>query len=147
MEVILRQDIKKLGKRGETVKVKAGYARNFLIPKNLVLRVTQANLKAIELEKKQELVEVGRKKKEAQSLADRLTGVSCTIAVEAMEDDKLYGNVSSADIASALEVDGIKIDEGLIYFENPIDKVGIFEVELKLHPEITTKVRVWVTKK
>jgi len=147
MEVILRKDIEKLGKGGDIVKVKDGYARNFLIPKVLALEATKSNLKTIELEKKQKLLQQDKKKREAKKLAETMTGASCTVTVEAMEDDRLYGHVVASDIAKALEIEGVKIDKELIYFDKPIDKLGIYEVDVKLHPEVIATVRVWVTKK
>ncbi len=147
MEIILRQNIEKVGKVGDIVKVKDGYARNFLIPKGLASEAIKSNLKIIESEKKQKLLQHEKKIREAKKLAEKITGTSCTVAVEVMEDDKLYGCLSSTDIVKALEVEGIKIDKNLIHFDNPIEKLGIYELKVVLRPEVITKVRVWVTKK
>jgi len=147
MQVLLRQDIEKLGKSGDVVKVKDGYARNFLLPKGLVLEATKSNLAIIELQKKQKQLKAEKQIKEAKKLADRLAKVSCTVVARAMEDDKLYGNIIASDIAKALEIEGIKIDKELIRIDKPVDKLGIYEVDVVLHPEVRTKVRVWVTKK
>ena len=106
MEIILSQDIPKLGKIGEVVKVKDGYARNFLFPKKLAYAATQVNLRKIEREKKSRQDKYEQEKQEAQSLADKLNKISCTVNVEVNDLDKLYGAVSVSDIVKALEVEG-----------------------------------------
>lgn len=147
-KVILKSDIEKLGKAGDIIKVQDGYARNFLIPRGLVLEVTPANLRSLEQEKKQEQSKQEKIKKEAEGLAEQLSGMSCTVTAEASDDDKLYGSVTAADIARAIELEkNIKIDKKSVLLEEPIQSLGIFEVSVKFHPEVTTKVRVWVTRK
>ena len=147
-KVILKSDIEKLGKAGEVIKVKDGYARNFLIPQGFVLEVTPANLRSLEQEKKQKQLQQEKVKKEAEGLAGQLSGMSCTVTAEASDDDKLYGSVTAADIARAIEIEkNIKIDKKSVLLEEPIQALGIFEVSVKFHPEVTTKVRVWVTRK
>lgn len=147
MEVILCQQVPKVGKIGEVVKVKDGFARNFLLPRNLACLATPENKRRIEREKAQRLKEYEATKKEALELAERLAKTSCTVTVEVNDLDKLYGSVSEIDIAKALELEGLKIDRKLIEMTQPIEEVGIFEVGVKLHPEVTAKVRVWVAKK
>ena len=147
MEIILYQDVVKLGKTGEVVKVKEGYARNFLIPHKLACVATPANLKRIEQEKVKKLAEHEAKKKEAEGLAEKLSKVSCTVSVEVNDLDKLYGSVSEADIAKALDVEGFSVDKKDIMLENPITELGIFDVNIKLHPEVTAKIKLWVAKK
>jgi len=147
MEVILCQDVDKLGKVGEIVKVKPGFARNYLIPRKLAYLATPTNLKRIELEKAKKL-ELDRKdQQEAQQLAERLSKVSCTVPVEVNDLDKLYGSVSESDIAQALEQEGYKIDRKNIIMDKPIDVLGIYDVGIRLHREVVAKVRIWVTKK
>jgi len=147
MEVILCQDVDKLGKVGEIVKVKPGFARNYLIPRKLAYLATPTNLKRIELEKAKKL-ELDRKdQQEAQQLAERLSKVSCTVPVEVNDLDKLYGSVSESDIAQALEQEGYKIDRKKIIMDKPIDVLGIYDVGIRLHREVVAKVRIWVTKK
>lgn len=147
-EVILKNDIEKIGKAGDVIKVKDGYARNFLIPRGLALEVNKANLKKLEQDKKKKELDKEKIKQEAQKIADEISGMSCTVTTEAMDDDKLYGEISSIDIARAIETEkNLKIDKKLIVINKPIQSLGIYEVEVKLHPEVMTKVRVWVTRK
>ena len=147
MEVILSQDVHALGKLGEVVKVKNGYARNFLIPKKLAYMATAANLKRIEQQEKNRRLRHEQEKQESATLAEKLGKVSCTLSVEVNDLDKLYGAVSEADIARALEIEGFAIDKKAIFMEKPIEELGIYEVGINLHPEVTAKIRLWVTKK
>ena len=147
MEVILARDIDALGSIGDVIKVKDGYARNFLIPKKMVYAATKSNLKKIEIEKKHKTDEEEKRFSEAQGLAGKLSGTSCTVTVEVNDLEKLYGAVSEIDIAKALEADGHNIDKKDIVLEKPIEELGIFDVGIKLHPQVIAKIRVWVTKK
>lgn len=147
MEVILCQQVPKVGKIGDVVKVKDGFARNFLLPNKLACPATPANKRRVEHEKATRMKEYEASKQQAQELADKVSKVSCTVTVEVNDLDKLYGSVSEIDIAKALEVEGLTIDRKIIELEKPIDELGIFEVGVKLHPEVTAKVRVWVAKK
>jgi len=146
MEVILCQDVPSLGKCGQLVKVKPGHARNFLLPQKLACVATPANLKRIEQQKAKQQAEYAKTKKEAEVLAEQLAKVSCTVVVEVNDLDKLYGSVSEAEIAKALELEGHKIDRKLIVLDKPIDALGIFDVNINLHPEVTAKIRLWVAK-
>ncbi|MBM3248646.1 MAG: 50S ribosomal protein L9 [Candidatus Omnitrophica bacterium] len=147
-EVILEKDIERIGKAGDIIKVKDGYARNFLIPQGLALEVTPSNLRKLEEDKKQKESQREKVKQEAASLAEQLSGMSCTVTTEASDDDKLYGSITAMDIARAIEIEkNIKIDKKSVLLEEPIQTLGIYEVSVKLHPEVTTKVRVWVTRK
>jgi large subunit ribosomal protein L9 len=147
MEVILCQQVPKVGKIGDVVKVKDGFAHNYLLPRKLACAATPQNKRRIEHEKATRLKEYEAEKKVAQDLADKISKVSCTVTVEVNDLDKLYGSVTEADIAKALDVEGLKIDKKLIELEKPIEELGIFEVGVKLHTEVTAKVRVWVAKK
>jgi len=147
MEVILCQDVESLGKTGQVVKVKDGFARNFLIPQKKAYMATLANLKKIEEEKKRRLAKEEKIKKEAEDLSQRLAKVSCTIPVEVNDLEKLYGSVSEADIARALELEGYPIDKKSIILEKPIEDLGIYEIPIKLHSQVMAKIRLWVTKK
>ena len=147
MEVILSQNVDKIGNSGEVVKVKEGFARNYLIPRKLAYVATAENLKRIaQLEKKRQ-AEREQQKKEAQSLAEKLSKVSCTISVEVNDRDKLYGSISEIDVVRALDVEGFKVEKSSVILEKPIEELGIFEVGVKLHPEVIAKIRLWVTKK
>jgi len=147
MEVLLCQDVSKLGKSGEIVSVKRGYARNYLIPKQLACPVTTANLRRLERRKAKALELYAQQKGEAESLAEKLNKASCTVTVEVNDLDRLYGSVTEADIVKALELEGIEIDKKNVMLDQPINELGIFEVGIYLHPEVAAKVRVWVAKK
>ena len=146
MKVILTQDIPNLGSAGKVVNVKDGYARNFLFPKGNALVVTPQNLKIIEERKKKEEVKSKKEKEEALALAERLTNVSCTIAVKVIEQDRIFGSVTAEMIQRALEAEGINIDKKVIHLEDPIKNLGVYQVSLKLHPEVVSSCKVWVVK-
>jgi len=147
VKVILRQDQEKLGKRGEAVEVAPGYARNFLLPRGLALKATPKSIKLFEEEKKLEAAHRKKEEKEAKELSLKLSGISCTIPVQTGEDEKLYGSVTSMDIAEALAREGIEIDKRKIILEEPIKALGIYHVPIKLHPEVTGEVKIWIVKK
>ena len=147
MEIILLQDVEKLGKSGAIVKVTDGYARNFLIPHGLAAVSSEKNLKLIERQKQIKQLQAEKENKLSQGLADKMNGVSCTVAVETNENDKLYGSVTQIDIANALEVEGYKIDKKNIVLEKSIEELGIYDIDVRLHPEVTTKIKLWVTKR
>jgi len=147
MEIILSKDIQTLGKLGEVIKVKDGYARNFLLPRKLAYAATSANLKRIEQQEKKSKVQDEQAKKDAEVFAEKLNKTSCTIDVEVNDLDKLYGAIAEADIAKALEIEGFTIDKKDIVIEKPIEELGIFEIGINLHSEVTAKIRLWVTKK
>lgn len=147
MQVILSQDVANLGKIGDVVKVKDGYARNLLIPKNLAYVATPANLKRIEKLQQKRQEQETEEKNQALELAEKLNKVSCTVNVEVNDLDKLYGAVTETEILNAVEQEGFTIDKKDLVIEKPIDELGIFEVGVKLHPEVIAKIRLWVTKK
>lgn len=147
MEVILCEDVSQLGKAGEVIKVKDGFARNFLLPQKKAYLATPSNLKKIEEEKAKKTLVEEKHKKEAEELAAKLSKVSCTISVEVNDLEKLYGSINDIDIARALEVEGFTIDKKSVLLEKPIEELGIYDVSVKLHPQVIAKIRVWVTKK
>jgi len=147
MEVILKQDIASIGKANTVVKVKDGFARNFLIPNNLAVPLNPANLKKIEAEKQKKSLQVEKIKREAEALKEKLVNFSLTIPVLVQEDEKLYGSISAQDLADALKEEGFQIDKNWILLDEPIKSLGIYEVPLKLHPEVSTKIKVWIVKK
>lgn len=147
MKIILRDDQEKLGKRGEVVEVAPGYARNFLLPRGLALEATPKNMKLFEEEKKGEAAHKRKEEEEVKKLAKKLSEISCTIAVQTGEDEKLYGSVTSLDIAEAMAREGIEIDKRKIILEEPIKALGIYHIPIKLHPDVTAEVKVWVVKK
>ncbi|MDD3374577.1 MAG: 50S ribosomal protein L9 [Candidatus Omnitrophica bacterium] len=147
MKVILSQSIDKLGKVGDVIKVKDGFARNFLIPQKQAYLATAQNLKRVEKQKAKHQAEALERKAQAEEFSKKLSGVSCTINVEVNDLEKLYGAISETDIAKAINDEGFDINKKDIVIEQPIEELGIFEVGVRVHPEVTAKVRVWVTKK
>lgn len=146
MKIILTEDIEKLGGVGDVVTVKDGYARNFLIPRGLAKMATSSNLKIIEEEKKRLLRLKEKEKEEAEKLAKEISNTSCTVSVRAGQDDKLFGAVTAEAIARACEEGDIKIDKHKIQLEQPIKKLGVYQVPVKLHPEVTATLKLWVVK-
>lgn len=147
MEVILKQDVDKIGKATTVVKVKDGFARNFLIPRGLAIPVTTANLKKIEEEKQRQSVQLEKAKHEAEELKTKLEAVSLTIPVLTNEEDKIYGSISNAEIAEALKEEGFDIDKKIIIVNDPVKTLGIYEAQAKLHPQVEAKIKIWVVKK
>jgi large subunit ribosomal protein L9 len=147
MEIILSQDVENVGKAGQVVKVKDGFARNFLIPKGLAVPSSPGNLKKLQQEKQSKLMQLEKIKKNAERLKEKLEQLSLTMPVLIQEEDKIYGSISGADIAQALKEEGIDIDKNLIILEEPIKALGIYEVPIKLHPEVISKIKLWIVKK
>ena len=146
MEVILREDVEKLGNRGDVVKVAAGYARNFLLPKNLAVAASGSNKKIVEQERQAHLRKEAKAKSESEDLAKLLNGVSLTIIQKAGENDQLFGSVTSKDVADALAAKNFTIDRRKVQLEDPIKSLGEFKVPVRLHKEVTAEVTVVVVK-
>jgi large subunit ribosomal protein L9 len=146
MEVILREDIDKLGTRGQLVKVAPGYARNFLLPKRMAVPATAANKKIVEQERQAYLRKEAKLASEATDLGQMLAAVSITIYQKAGENDQLFGSVTSKDIAEALEKQGYTVERRKIALEEPIKTLGEFKVPVKLHREVTAEITVTVAK-
>jgi large subunit ribosomal protein L9 len=142
MEVILREDIEKLGSRGAVVKVAPGYARNFLIPKRLAVAATEANKKIVAQEREAWLRKEAKLKGEAEDLAKMLSAVTITIAQRAGEEGHLFGSVTSKDIAEGLERQNYSIDRRKILLEENIRQVGEHKVPVRLHRDVTTEITV-----
>jgi len=146
MEVILREDVVKLGRRGEVVKVAEGYGRNYLLPRGLAMAVTEANKATIARERKAHEARLAKEKSEWESLAGRIAGLRFIAPRKVGENDVLYGSVTSGDIAEFLDGKGIEIDKRKILLEEPIKHLGDHEVKIRLHPEVTATMRVLVSK-
>ncbi len=146
MKIILMQDVEKLGSAGDVVTAKDGYARNFLIPLKKARIATPANLKLAEAIRKKKETEIARKKEEVLRRAEELSRASCTINMAAGEEDKLFGSVTSDIIAQTLETMGFHIDKKDIVLDEPIKKLGVYQVEVRLHPEVKASLKVWVVK-
>jgi large subunit ribosomal protein L9 len=147
MNVILMKNVEKLGQVGDVVKVKDGYARNYLLPRQLGMPATKGNIQRIEKEKAKRVALDEAERKEAQQKADLLAKVSLTIAVEVNDQEKLYGAISESDIIEAFEAQGHHVDRKALVLEKPVDALGIFEIGVKFHPQVTAPIRLWVTKK
>ena len=142
MEIILLERIEKLGLMGDIVTVKNGYARNFLLPRKKALRATAANQKVFDSQKKDIEAANLKAKKEADAVARKMEGVSITLLRQAGETGQLYGSVSSRDIAASLGDEGFKLDRNQVTMDRPIKEIGISEVTVRLHPEVTVSVRI-----
>jgi large subunit ribosomal protein L9 len=146
MKIILRQDFEKLGKIGDIVEVKDGYARNYLLPRKIAFKANDGNLRALEEEKKQHMTQETRALQHAKKMVVELEKVSITLKVKVGEDEKLFGSVTSQMIADALVEKGITIDKRIIELEEPIKALGIYTIDVKLHPDVVGKVKVWVVR-
>lgn len=146
MEIILREDVQHLGKVGEVVKVKDGYARNYLLPKGLAYPATEANKKKIAYESERLANQRAAEKTAAETEATRLADVQLTFTVKVGEEEKLYGSVTASDIQRRLEEAGIHVDKRKIDLPEPIRELGEFRIAIKIHPEVRPEVRVTVVK-
>jgi large subunit ribosomal protein L9 len=144
MEVILREHVDNLGRRGDVVKVAEGYARNYLLPRKLALAVTDANKRQIDREKKVAEAKDAEERAQAEAVAQRLTAAEVEIARRVGENQTLYGSVTSADIAQALQARGIEIDKRRIQLSEPLKALGETTVPVKIHRDVTAQVRVKV---
>jgi large subunit ribosomal protein L9 len=143
-QIILTAPVDNLGAEGDTVTVADGYARNFLFPKGLALPATTGNLRRIESLRKKREATLVTQLEDAKSAVAKLVKQSYTITAAAGEDGKLYGSVTAADISEALKKEGIDVDRRKIVMEHPIHELGVYDVDVKLHPEVVTKVKIWV---
>jgi large subunit ribosomal protein L9 len=144
MEVILREHVDNLGRRGDLVKVADGYARNYLLPRKMALLATEGNKKVIEREKQKFDVQEAEEQKVAQAVADRLANVEVEIARRVGEHDTLFGSVTNADIAESLAAKGFEIDRRKVQLNEPFKKLGEFTVPIKLHRDVVVSLKVKV---
>jgi len=147
MQVILKEDVHNLGKAGELVKVKPGYGRNFLIPQGKAVAATASNVKQIEHQKKLIAAKQVQLSKDAQAIADRLAAIEVQIERQAGEEDKLFGSVTSRDIAEALKDKGVTVDHRKVVLAEPIKTIGYHTIEIKLGSQVTGKIKVVVVPK
>ncbi|MCK4590561.1 MAG: 50S ribosomal protein L9 [Candidatus Latescibacteria bacterium] len=146
MEVILKEDFEKLGKAGETIRVADGYARNYLIPRGVALEATKSNWSVYQEQNKQNVMQETRLKRTAQNLARELGKISLTAAVSVGEEDKVFGAVTAQTITELLKAKDYDIDRRKIVLDEPIKALGVYSIEIRLHPEVETKVKLWVVK-
>jgi large subunit ribosomal protein L9 len=146
MEVILREDIDKLGQRGQMVKVTAGYARNFLLPRRMAVAATESNKMIVEQERQAHLRRDAKASSEASELGKLMSAVELTITQKAGENDQLFGSVTTSDIAAALEKAGYSIDRKKIQLDEPIKQLGDYKVSVRLHREVAIEIPVHVVR-
>ena len=146
MKVILKQDFEKLGKIGDSVSVKDGYAMNFLIPNHIAMKATESNLRVLDELKKQKESKLKKEIAEAEKHAAELGKLTLEIKANAGEDEKIFGSVTAQIISETLIQKGFNIDKKNILLEEPIKKLGIFTVDVKLHNNVKTSIKVWVIK-
>jgi large subunit ribosomal protein L9 len=144
IEVILREDVKSLGRAGELVRVKPGYARNFLLPKGLAYEATEGNKKRVEAEARARQARQAQERSEAEALAAQLAGLTLTLARKAGEGDRLFGSITAHDLAEALAAKGIAVDRRKIELEHPIKTLGTHTVAIRLHHDVQAALAVTV---
>jgi large subunit ribosomal protein L9 len=146
MKIILRQDVPTLGQMGQIIDVKDGYARNYLIPRNIAYQATPSAMKKLEEEKKQAERKLEKEKKSSETLAAQLEKISLTIKMKVGEDDKLFGSVTSQMISDALKEKGIPLDKRQIEIDDAIKALGVYDVNVKLPGGVSSKLKVWVVR-
>ena len=144
MKVILRQNLEKLGNIGEVVNVKNGYARNYLIPNNLAFMATDDAVKRIEREKMKLISQLSKERENAEALSQALSSIQLTIPMRTTEEGNLYGSITNQLVSEKLAELNFNIDKRNILIDEPIKTLGIFDVKIKLHTELTTNIKVWV---
>jgi len=147
MKVILIEDVPQLGRRGEVQEVAAGYARNYLVPKKLAVHASPENLRDLDRIRGRQERLVERARREAETLASRISAIALTFARQAGEEGKLFGSVTPSDIIKALAAEGIRIEKRQIHLEEPLKALGDHAVPMRLHPEVSTEVRVQIVPK
>ncbi len=147
MKVILREIVENLGKRGETVDVAKGYARNYLIPRKLAVEATAGNQRSYAEEEKLREVRENKIRRQAERLAEKVRKVSVTATAQVGEDDRLFGSITAHDIEELLRAQGFEIDRKKILLEEPLKALGVYTVPIKLHREVECAIKVWVVKK
>ena len=147
MKVILREDVADLGAAGQTIEVKDGYGRNYLIPRNLAILATKANLKAIGEIDKQKVIREKKSRRTAEILKDKIEKVELSAEVLVGEEDKLYGSITTQDIVDLLAKQGITVDRRTVHIEEPIKALGVYSIPVKIEKDVTANCKVWVVKK
>ncbi len=146
MEIVLLQDVEQLGTAGSVVTVQPGFARNFLIPRGLAAPASAQQLKAVEEQARQRARRMKREKERAGVLKRKLEGRSLTLTLALGEHDKAFGAITTHDITEALRQDGIELDRRALVLEEPLKTLGIYEIPVRLHPEITASLKLWIVK-
>lgn len=147
MEVILNQDVEKIGRAGTVVCVKEGFARNFLFPHNLAKPATASNLQKLKQDQLVRSAQSAKIKEESELVKQRLSALNLTISALTQGEEKLYGSIHTHEIAEALGAEGFVINKNIIDLAEPIKSLGIYEIPVKLHPDVTATIKLWVVKK
>lgn len=147
MKIILREDVPDLGSAGQTIEVKDGYGRNYLFPRNLAIPATKANLKAVNEITKQKGLADRKRRRESEVIKERIEKLELSTEVLVGEDEKLFGSVTSADIAELIEKESVIVDKRAIELENPIKALGVYTVPIKIDKDVTASLKLWVIKK
>lgn len=147
MKVILREDVPRLGSAGQTVEVKAGYGRNFLIARNLAIPASKANVKAIDEIAKQKNIRERKQRRQAEVVKERIEKISVSASVLVGEEDRVFGSVTSHDIVELLTAEGVTVDKRAVMLEEPIKSLGVYTVPIKIEKDVTANLKVWVIKK
>lgn len=147
MKVILTKDVSNLGKEGTTIEVKDGYARNYLLPNNLAFEATKDNLVKLEELKRTRLKILETQKKSVIDIKQKLEAISVTLTASAKDDEEIFGSITEGQILKALKEEGVELEKGKIELETPIKKIGVYNLKVKLHPEVDANLRVWIVKK
>jgi len=146
MNIILTQKIQGLGDRGDVVRVKDGYARNYLFPQRLARPSTEGQKRVLKEENRLHIVRDAKLKQSVEAIAEKMKGLSCTLVVQAGEEDKLYGSVTGHDIAKAISDQGFAVEHRQVVLEEPIKKLGVYTVAVRLHRDVEVQIKVWVVK-
>jgi large subunit ribosomal protein L9 len=146
MELILKATVEGLGNRGDIVRVKDGYARNYLIPNDLAVPATDAYRKILDEENRIRAIRDGKLKRSVEEVAEKMKELSCTIVVQAGDEDRLYGSVGTHDIADAIVKQGFDVTHRQVLLEEPIKQLGVYTVRIRLHREVEVPIKVWVVK-
>ncbi len=147
MKVILREDIDTLGKCGDVVEVKDGYGRNYLLPRNLAIAANRGNLRAINELKQQQDLRLAKVRRAAESIKTRIEKASCTAEVLVGEEEKVFGSVTTQNIADLLGTQGIEVDRKKIMLDEPLKQLGVYTVPIKIAADVVANLKVWVVKK
>ncbi len=147
MKVILRQDIPDLGKVGQTVQVKNGYGRNYLIPRNLAIPATKGNLKSIDEVRNQNEIRLRKKLREAEKVKEKLESISLTSEVLVGEEDKIFGSVTAQNIVELLNAEGVSVEKKNVLLDEPIKSLGVYTVPVKIEKDLIANVKLWVIRK
>ena len=144
LEVILMADVKGLGVEGDVVKASDGYARNYLLPKKLAAPVTDATRRQLEKKRREREARLAQEKESSIALSKLIEQTSCTIAVKAGSEGKMFGSVTAGDITASLKLQGIEVDKHKLQMPEPLKELGVFNIQVNLHPEVQATLKVWV---